>query len=324
MPWKRRTGTPGANRVISRCQLPSSEAGQTTRVGSLRARCRCRAIRVIVLPSPMSSARQPPRPSEVIRSSQAEAAQLIVAQRRVELPAAAAGAAASVVSRVRSAAERTDRYHFNALAVHLGAAGEHDRQGVHRCEQPQLPLARLAYESGVDHYPLVAQPHDRAVCLGQGVHLRIGEPVFAEGDLPAEGEELVRVEEGSAVGGRPRRGPHHGGGRQEADQLTRPVHGHPRCGEPGSRRAEQLVQRVLAEREYVGHRPLQQLGQRRPDPSRAAQREDRVDTRPGAEVLVALTGPEPAASMNSIGSARLCTWTTAAPARCSADPESLA
>ena len=33
-PWKRRTGTPGAKRVISRCQLPSREAGQTTRVGS--------------------------------------------------------------------------------------------------------------------------------------------------------------------------------------------------------------------------------------------------------------------------------------------------
>ncbi len=70
-PWKRRTGTPGANFSISRCQLPNSDAGHTTSVGSGRSRCRCSAIRVTVLPRPMSSARQPPRPSEVIRSSQA-------------------------------------------------------------------------------------------------------------------------------------------------------------------------------------------------------------------------------------------------------------
>ena len=32
-PWNRRTARPGANRWISASQLPSSEAGQTTRVG---------------------------------------------------------------------------------------------------------------------------------------------------------------------------------------------------------------------------------------------------------------------------------------------------
>ncbi len=70
-PWKRRTGVPGANFSISRCQLPRRDAGHTTSVGSGRSRCRCSAISVTVLPRPMSSARQPPRPREVIRSSQA-------------------------------------------------------------------------------------------------------------------------------------------------------------------------------------------------------------------------------------------------------------
>ena len=73
-PWNRRTGSPGANRSISASQLPSSEAGQTTRVGPepprVPARCRASAIRVTVLPRPMSSARQAPSPSEVSWSSQ--------------------------------------------------------------------------------------------------------------------------------------------------------------------------------------------------------------------------------------------------------------
>ncbi|MBB4795158.1 hypothetical protein BJY54_005770 [Streptomyces nodosus] len=64
----------GAKRWISRSQFPSSEAGRTTRVAPAVAssswRRRWRAIRVTVLPNPMSSARHTPRPSEVIRCSQ--------------------------------------------------------------------------------------------------------------------------------------------------------------------------------------------------------------------------------------------------------------
>ncbi len=73
-PWKRRTGVPGANFSISRCQLPIRDVGHTTSVGPAASRsvcrCRCSAMRVIVLPSPMSSARQPPSPSDVIVFSQ--------------------------------------------------------------------------------------------------------------------------------------------------------------------------------------------------------------------------------------------------------------
>ena len=73
-PWKRRTGVPGANRL----DLPLPVAQQGRRAddeggpggGASVCRCRCRAMSVMVLPRPMSSARQPPRPSEVIRASQ--------------------------------------------------------------------------------------------------------------------------------------------------------------------------------------------------------------------------------------------------------------
>ena len=66
----------GAKRSISACQLASSEAGATSRCGGapLRAR-RLRSSRSastwMVLPSPMSSARQTPRRSDDANASHA-------------------------------------------------------------------------------------------------------------------------------------------------------------------------------------------------------------------------------------------------------------
>jgi hypothetical protein len=50
---------------------PGRRRGWAPRPDASVCRCRCSAIRVIVLPRPMSSARQPPRPSEVIRPATA-------------------------------------------------------------------------------------------------------------------------------------------------------------------------------------------------------------------------------------------------------------
>ena len=67
-PWWRRTSRDGAKRSSSRSQLPTTDIGQTSRVGRLSSGAICRrwsrnAIVWIVLPRPMSSARQPPSPS---------------------------------------------------------------------------------------------------------------------------------------------------------------------------------------------------------------------------------------------------------------------
>ena len=73
-PWKRRTGTPGGEPLDLRLPVAEQRGGADDegRAGAAAAagRCRASAIRVTVLPRPMSSARQAPSPSEVSWSSQ--------------------------------------------------------------------------------------------------------------------------------------------------------------------------------------------------------------------------------------------------------------
>ena len=65
-PWCTSTRKAGANRASSRRQLPTTEVGQTItqrrRAGRAVASCEQERDHLGVLPSPMSSARQAPRP----------------------------------------------------------------------------------------------------------------------------------------------------------------------------------------------------------------------------------------------------------------------
>ncbi len=60
----------GLKRLTSVCQLVDTEVGATTSEGPLEARSSMMARDWIVLPSPMSSARQPPTPQWVRRANQ--------------------------------------------------------------------------------------------------------------------------------------------------------------------------------------------------------------------------------------------------------------
>ncbi len=166
---------------------------------------------------------------------------------------------------VAEGGQRADRDGLHGLAVDLRRAGEGDGQGVDRVEQAQFALAGLADEGRVDQHPLVPQPYDRAVGLGQGVHLGLGERVAAEGQLPAELEEFLALEEAGAVGRGARCRAHDGRRRQVLGQVPGPVDGDPGRREPGGRHAEQFAQLLLGEGEYVRHVQFGEAVQRGPD-----------------------------------------------------------
>lgn len=216
-----------------------------------------------------------------------EAAQLVVAEGGGE-----AGRRLHVLGAgeepVAERGERPDGDGGHGLPVHLRGTGEGDGEGVDRFEQPELPLSGLADEIGVEDDPLVPEPHDGPVRLGQVVHLALGERIAVEGQLPVEPQQFLAVEEGGAVGrgaGCGVGGPDDGGGAERAGELTRPVDGDPGVGEPGGGRAEQLVQLVLGDGEDIGHVPLEEPGERGPDTGGPAQGEHGVDPGPGPEVL---------------------------------------
>ncbi|GAA2806795.1 hypothetical protein GCM10019017_60680 [Streptomyces showdoensis] len=66
----------------------------------------------------------------------------------------------------------------------------------------------------------------------------------------------------------------------------------PGVGEAGGGGAEELVQLVLGDRQDVGHLPFEEAAERWPDAGGTAQGEDGVDPGAGAEVLVAVAGPQ--------------------------------
>ena len=105
-PWKRRTGRPGANRADLGLPVAEQAGRADDERRPARAPCSSRwrwsAIRVIVLPRPMSSARQAPRPSAGEVGEPGQAVALVVAQlgpERRRRPAAARGSARRAAAR---------------------------------------------------------------------------------------------------------------------------------------------------------------------------------------------------------------------------------
>ena len=163
------------------------------------------AIKVIVLPRPMSSARQPPRPSSRHPGQPAQAAQLVVAQGRLQAGGRHRSAPRRSGSAIlaRSSSSQRVRRHGDLPAVDLGGASQRSAERVDRGDWLEDPLPRLASQLGIDQHPLVPQPDHRASRLRQLVQLRLGQRVVAEGNLPAEVQGAGSAEEARHVDGGP-------------------------------------------------------------------------------------------------------------------------
>ena len=294
LPWWRRTATPGAKRRISASQLPSSDAGQTTRVGPpppCSRRCRCSAISVIVLPSPMSSARQAPRPSAGELGQPGQPAALVVAELGLQRPAGTSTSSPDAASRTRSRtveeARPDDRLVGRVLDV--DDTGERRRQRLDRGDGADQPLAGALDHRGVDRDPVVAQLDDRAGGAGQLVHLLVAQLLAVQRELPLEAEQRLRPEEAVLQGLLA------GAGRGTSAQLdplgdlaVEVLRPHDRMARLGQRRGATVEERedlVGVEGDLVGDPQVEQPVEDRPGVGRGAQRDGGVGARPLAEAV---------------------------------------
>ena len=133
-------------------------------------------------------------------------------------------------------------------------AGERGGERVDGVEQAQFALARLADERRVDEHPLVAQPDDRPVGLGEGVHLGLGErsPPSANCQRNWRSSSLSKkpvpsVAEPGARAHRPRRRVRSGPGPGASARRPR------RRASRVAATPEQVVQLLLGQGQHVGH-----------------------------------------------------------------------
>ena len=166
-PWWTCTRSCGVKRAASRCQLPTSDIGQTSRLGGPPlCSYASSASSCTVLPRPMSSASTPPRPARCRKSSQARPRSWYGRSRPVER--------VGHRHRLRRAARHRPDSSSPEPAVGLDAL---DRQAVRaphrrpgRAEQltdsclsgPADQLQAGRQPPGVQLDPLAAQPHHRA------------------------------------------------------------------------------------------------------------------------------------------------------------------
>ncbi len=263
----------------------------------------------MVLPRPMSSARQPPSPSEVILAQPAQPLQLVVAQ---GAPPGPAGAAMSSGSASRSRSSRSQP--LGSTGTCSPSTSTVPVSAAPRASRPvsgfELALAGLAGDVGVDEHPLVAQPHDRAVRLGEPVHLGGGQPLAAERDLPVEAGQVARRRGTTAGRTAPRsRSPTTAAGAQALDQRSGPVHLDPGRGQPVGGPREQVLDVGVGQHELVRHGAVQQPVQPRPGAGGAADGDASRRSWPGRRSPGSRPSHRSAASTTSDGSARLCSCT---------------
>ena len=323
----------GRTARISASQLPSSEAGQTTSVGPASPGLACQPVQVagrsavIVLPRPMSSARQAPSPSDGQLGQPGQAVPLVVAQRgrqRRPAPRPAPGWPRSGAARAPSAAwprrrPRASASSTSTTPVSAAATACGGRDGADQ------PLARPAGDRGVDDRPVVAELEHRASAAAAScVHLVVGERVAVQRDLPVEGEQRVRrrsspVDQRLLAAGRP--GPvEHGASRSGRGQAARPQHvdARPRRARPRRRRggsASSSVSRVI----WSGTRSSSSRSSTGQASAAAAQRDGGVGAGPVAEA-VRRSGRRPGPQQRPrratcSGLRSSCTWSTSADAR---------
>lgn len=215
----------------------------------------------------------------------AEAAQLVVAQCRLQCGGGVDRFVGvfGVGDLGAEVVEPAGRGDGDLLAVELGGAGERGAQGVDRGDGFEDAFAGLAGEIGVDQHPLVAQPDHRAGRLGELVHLRLGQRVIAQGNLPAEVEGRVAAEELRHVGRRFVLGGDRGSGGEFASEAAWPVQVDARRRQPLSTGREQPGDVLVGQVQAIRYCGVEQPVERRPDACRSPDRERRVDARSRAE-----------------------------------------
>jgi len=168
------------NRSASRCQFPTSDMGQTSSVGPVRGGapgtpCAARswssnASVCTLLPSPMSSARMPPRPRSLRKDSQARPRSWY--GRRS--PRNEEGALTGVSERSPAPESRSPSHPSAATAVTLeiflraAQPGHQDVTGPHHALAAALhELQRGAEVAFVQLHPLPPDPDQGDLQLGQ-------------------------------------------------------------------------------------------------------------------------------------------------------------
>ncbi len=196
-PWYRRTGTPGANRASSRSQVPSSEVGQTTSVGRGRGarRCRCSAMTWIVLPRPMSSARQPPNPSSPLRQP-GHASALVGPQRRRKPGGASTDRpAARPRSRSASSASTPSASNVDQLAVDVELVRSARRRAPRRRSACAIvPRRSFATRSGSIRTQRPRSRTSGRFASASAATSAVGQRLAVEGRLPAELQQVGQAE----------------------------------------------------------------------------------------------------------------------------------
>ena len=259
---------------------------------------------MIVLPSPMSSARQAPSPSVGELDQPGEAVALVVAQRAVQprrrVDRLAGGRGLEPVAHRQQAGADDD---LLLDVVDLDGAGQRRGDGLDRGGVADQPLLGLAGDGRVDDGPVVAQLEDRGGGAGELVHLLLAERLAVQRDLPAEGEDGVGREQAGLqrllvepAGRSRRRTPvEDRAGAQVATQAARPEHVDPALLEGADPVVEQADQLVGVEGDLVGDPQLEQPLEDRPGLGGATQRDAGVGAGPAAEAVAgarAGLGPE--------------------------------
>ena len=294
---------PGANRSISASQLPSRDAGQTTRVGRARSGCAFETVQVegdqgdgLAQPHVVGEAGPETQRGELVEPG--EPVPLVVAQRRPQSPGRGDRLAGGGREQPLADPEQAGPdHHLLVGLVHLDGAGQRGRDRLDGGDGADQPLLRLASDRGIDDGPGAAQLEDRARGGGEGPHLGVVEGLAVQRHLPPErehrlGAERARHQRVLAVRAVP--AVLEGGPRGEVPpQAPRPQHVHPRPPQGRDTVVEQRDQLVGVEGDLVGHPELEQPVQHRPRMRRRAQRDGRVHARPVVEaVVLGRAGPQ--------------------------------
>ena len=260
-PWWTCTRSVGVNRAASRCQLPTSDIGQTSRVGpaSGPASLGEQGEQLHRLAQPHVVGEHAAEPERLQEGQPGQAALLVRPQRAVEAGRrgrpGASRRSACPDSRSPSGPSAVDRHHRQRVR---SSGRRPARAGAGR-PTVSSPAERSSSQAGgeplrVQLDPLPAQPHQRGLQLGQGGQLVGGQRLVAEGQLPAVVDERVQAE--PAVGGAtvPGRGPAAGraAGRRAAPTACRHQPGsctpNPAAASTGAPVAQEPVRAVGVER----------------------------------------------------------------------------
>ncbi len=217
-----------------------------------------------------------------------EALPLVVAQRRRQAGRRRERRGGRGVEQLLADLEQAGAdHHLGRGVVDVDDTGQRRGHGLSRLHGPDQPVAGLAGDRRVDDRPAAAQPEHRRGRRGERRHLRLGQRVTAQRQLPVEGEQGLAAEHAlDQLTLAPARDPVEGGRRlQVAAQAARPQHVDTRGVQRLHAVLEETDQLVGGQRQLVGDPLLEQTLQRRPGSCRVAQGQGGVGASAVAEAV---------------------------------------